>query len=294
MSEGANDQLSEGANDQLSEGANDQLSGGANDPRALLTLAIEIASDAGQLLLAHRNRALEVWTKTSDTDPVTAADHASEQLIARRLAQARPDDGLLGEEGASRETTSGLTWVVDPLDATVNFTYGLPHWCVSIAVEDADGPVVGVVVDPVRDEVFAAADGRGATCNGERLGVSDVPTTARSLVATGFAYDPDVRADQGRDVADLLTRVRDVRRGGSAALDLAYVAAGRLDAYVEFGLQPWDWSAGRLLVTEAGGVVTAHRRRLGGAVRDGIVAGGGAAHDGLCTWLADDEAEADR
>lgn len=259
----------------------------------LLTLAIEVASDAGQLLLAHRERTLEVWTKTSDTDPVTAADHASEQLIARRLEQARPDDGLLGEEGASRKGSSGITWVVDPLDATVNFTYGLPHWCVSVAAEDADGPVVGVVVDPVRDEVFAAASGRGATCNGTPLAVTTPDRLDRSLVATGFAYDPAVRADQGRDVAHLLAHVRDVRRAGSAALDLAYVAAGRLDAYVEFGLQPWDWSAGRLLVTEAGGLVTEHRRRLGGAVRDGIVAGGRQAHDGVCAWLADHE-EGDR
>lgn len=254
----------------------------------LLALACEVAVDAGQVLLAHRSAVLDVVTKTSSTDPVTQADHASEELIARRLLAARPDDGILGEEdAANRPGTSGIRWVVDPLDATVNFTYRLPHWCVSIAAEDGDGPLVGVVHDPVRNEVFAAGRGLGATVDNDPIRVSDVSGLDRTLVATGFAYDPAVRADQGHDVADLLGRVRDLRRGGSAALDLAYVAAGRVDAYVEFGLQPWDWAAGRLLVTEAGGRVSTHRRRLGGADRDGIVAGGPVAHDAVAAWVRD-------
>lgn len=258
------------------------------DVRSLLDLATDVARDAGQVLLAHRDRSLEVSTKTSATDPVTQADHASEELIARRLLEARPDDGLLGEEdAANREGRSGITWVVDPLDATVNFTYRLPHWCVSIAAEDADGPLVGVVHDPVRNELFAAARGQGATLDGQPMHVSDVAGLGRTLVATGFAYDPAVRADQGRDVADLLARVRDLRRAGSAALDLAYVAAGRIDAYVEFGLQPWDWAAGRLLVTEAGGQVSTHERTLGGALRPGIVAGGPTAHHAVASWVQD-------
>lgn len=254
--------------------------------RDLLDLATEVAVDAGQVLIAHRHRVLEVRTKTSDTDPVTQADHASEDLIARRLLSARPDDGLLGEEdAANRPGTTGVRWVVDPLDATVNFTYRLPHWCVSIAAEDDDGPLVGVVHDPVRRELFAAGRGLGATLDGAPIRVSDVAALDRTLVATGFAYDPAVRADQGQDAADLLGRVRDLRRGGSAALDLAYVAAGRVDAYIEFGLQPWDWAAGRLLVTEAGGRVSTHERRLGGAPREGIVAGGAAAHDAMTDWV---------
>lgn len=262
----------------------------AEDPAFLLALAIEVAIDAGQVLLAHRDRAMDVEFKTSATDPVTVADRASEALIARRLLDARPDDGVLGEEDAdNRAGTSGIRWVVDPLDATVNFTYHLPHWCVSIAAEDHDGPIAGVVHDPVRGEVFAAARGAGATLGDVALHVSEAADLARSLVATGFSYDPAVRADQGRDAADLLTRVRDLRRGGSAALDLAYVAAGRVDAYVEFGLAPWDWAAGRLLVTEAGGAVTTVHRRLGGEVRAGIVAGGPVAHDGLVQWLQDGE-----
>ncbi len=290
MSGGANDQLSGRANDQLSGGANDQLtaSSASSDLRVLLELAVEVALDAGQVLVAHRDEVLEVATKTSDTDPVTQADRASEELIARRLLRVRPDDGMMGEEDAdNRPGTSGIRWVVDPLDATVNYTYRLPHWCVSIAAEDDAGPLVGVVHDPVRKEVFAAARGQGATLDGAPIRVTATDELARTLVATGFAYDPDVRADQGRDAADLLTRVRDLRRGGSAALDLAYVAAGRVDAYVEFDLQPWDWAAGRLLVTEAGGTVTTHRRTLGGTPRDGIVAGGPAAAAALAAWLDD-------
>jgi myo-inositol-1(or 4)-monophosphatase len=256
------------------------------DVSQLRAVAVEIAVDAGQILLAQRDRALEVGTKSTATDPVTAADRASEGLISRRLATARPDDGLLGEEGASRRGTSGIRWVVDPLDATVNYTYGFPHWCVSIAAEDDDGPVAGVVHDPLRRELFVAGRGLGAVLEDRPLKVTDVATLDRTMVATGFAYDPDLRAVQGREAADLLGLVRDLRRAGSAALDLAYVAAGRVDAYYEVGLQPWDWAAGRLLVTEAGGVVTTKRRTLAGGTRDGLVAGGRAAHDHLVAWLA--------
>ncbi len=274
--------MSDGANDQLSDGANDRLSSSED----LLALAVEVALDAGQLLIAHRDQVLDVVAKSSDTDPVTQADHASEDLIARRLLSARPDDGLLGEEDAdNRVGTSGIRWVVDPLDATVNFMYRLPHWCVSIAAEDESGPLVGVVHDPLRNEIFAARRGGGTTLDGERVHVSDVDDLSRTLVATGFAYDAAVRVDQGDDAADLLRHVRDLRRSGSAALDLAYAACGRVDAYVEFGLAPWDWAAGRLLVTEAGGVVSTHERTLGGTRRDGIVAGGVAAHDAVVNWL---------
>lgn len=257
-----------------------------HDVEALLALAVEIAVDAGQVLLGHVDGDLQTTMKTSATDPVTQADRASEALIARRVLAARPDDGFVGEEESdNRVGTSGVRWVVDPLDATVNFTYANPHWCVSIAAEDDDGGLVGVVHDPWRREVFTAGRGHGAACNGEPIRVTDVADLDMTLVATGFAYDPAVRAEQGAEAADLLTRVRDIRRGGSAALDLAWVAAGRVDAYVEFALQPWDWAAGSLLVTEAGGVTSSVSRTFAGRDLPGIVAGGRAAHDHLTDWL---------
>jgi myo-inositol-1(or 4)-monophosphatase len=259
-----------------------------HEREALRELAVRLAEEAGGLLasFAGRRSELVVDTKTSVTDPVSEADRASERLIAEQLLAARPDDGLLGEEDqASRAGTSGLRWVVDPLDGTVNFLYGIPAWCVSVAVEDDEGPLAGAVHHPGRGETFHAARGAGAACGRDTLAVTGTADLQHSLVATGFAYDRDVRADQAVDAGVLLGDVRDIRRCGAAALDLAWTAAGRLDAYVEFGLQPWDWAAGRLLVTEAGGRVSEHERMLGGQRRTGIVAGGRAAHDHLVAWL---------
>lgn len=259
------------------------------DLDALLALAVDVARDAGDLLLSYaERRSLGVETKTSATDPVSEADHAAERLITDRLLSARPDDGMLGEEAADdRAGTTGLRWVVDPLDGTVNFLYRQPQWCVSIACEDDRGAVVGVVHAPVAGECFTAVRGAGAYLGDGELAVSSPPDLARTLVATGFAYAPEVRADQGPLVADLVTAVRDVRRGGSAALDLAWTAAGRVDGYLEHGLNPWDWAAGRLLVEEAGGVVSEVSTVLGGAPRDGVIAGGRQVHDDLGRWLAD-------
>jgi myo-inositol-1(or 4)-monophosphatase len=262
------------------------------DSAALAELAIEVAQEAGALLtgFAAQRRAggdLAVGVKSSVTDPVSEADRAAERLIAARLASARPDDGLLGEEDQDpRQGSSGVRWIVDPLDGTVNFLYGRSAWCVSIACEDVDGPLVGVVHHPALGETFHAVRGGGAHLDGLELAVTQVDDLGRSLVATGFAYDADVRVDQGHDLADLLPRVRDVRRDGAAALDLAWCAAGRVDAYVEFGLAPWDWAAGALLVEEAGGRCSRHRRRLGGRWLPGVLAGGPAAHDGIASWLA--------
>lgn len=258
---------------------------------ALRDLALDTARAAGDALLAFATRHaagddLGFVTKSTLTDPVSEADKASERLIAERLAVARPDDGLLGEEGqAERRGTTGLRWVVDPLDGTVNFQYGIPTWCVSIACEDDAGSLVGVVHDPSRDETFVASRGGGAFCNGRRLQVSAVASLAQTLVSTGFAYAVETRRDWAVDVADLLGHVRDLRRGGSAALDLAWTAGGRTDVYLEFGLSPWDWAAGRLLVSEAGGLVTTPARRLGAETRNGVLAGGRTAHDALAAWL---------
>ncbi len=263
------------------------------DVDGLRSLAVEVAIEAGTLLqgFAHdraEGRDIDVSSKSSSTDPVSEADRAAERLIAERLFSARPDDGMLGEEDqAERTGSSGLTWIVDPLDGTVNFLYGLSAWSVSIAVVDADGPIAGAVHHPAMGETFHAARGRGAKLDDRSLVCSHVAEPTDTLVATGFAYDRAVRADQARMAVGLLEQVRDLRRAGSAALDLCWVAAGRHDAYLEFGLKVWDWAAGRLLVTEAGGVVSEHHRQLGGQERPGLVAGGRAAHDHLVNWLED-------
>jgi myo-inositol-1(or 4)-monophosphatase len=253
----------------------------------LLELAVDVAEAAGRSLLAAQHGRLEVRAKTSATDPVSEADTAAERLIVGRLLDVRPDDGILGEEDAgNRRGTSGIGWVIDPLDGTVNYLYGIPQWCVSVAAEDDAGTLVGVVHDPNRRETFAAARGHGATRDGHApLRVTDVADLSHTMVATGFSYDPDTRADQGRMAARLVATCRDIRRAGSAALDLAWTAAGRIDAYLEFGLNPWDWAAGALLVSEAGGRVAGAHAHLGGHDRSGLVAGGAPAVAGLLDWL---------
>lgn len=258
----------------------------------LAELAVTAAHDAGRLLTDHAARLaagedLGVGAKATPTDLVSDADRAAERAIADGILAACPDDGFLGEEGqASRRGTTGRRWVIDPLDGTINFLHGLASWAVSIAVEDDHGVLAGVVHQPTTGDTFRAARGCGATLDGRPLAVTEVTGLADILLATGFAYDAAIRVDQGRDLAGLLPQVRDIRRAGSAALDLAWCAAGRLDGYLEFGLQPWDWAAGRLLVTEAGGRVSLTTRRLGGRDQPGLVAGGPTAHDALTAWLA--------
>jgi len=189
-------------------------------------------------------------------DPVTEVDRASEQAIVELIVANRPDDGVLGEEGASRHS-SGRRWIIDPLDGTVNFVHGIPHVGVSVALYDGDQPLVGVVQDPMRGEVFAAAVGEGATCNGEPIQVSYTRELHRSVVVTGFPYDHDQHGSAyGRVVGEVLAHVNGVRRLGSAALDFAWTAAGRFDGYWEYSLGPWDMAAGALLLTEAGGTIT--------------------------------------
>jgi myo-inositol-1(or 4)-monophosphatase len=186
---------------------------------------------------------------------VSDADREAEEIIARLLEAERPDDGLLAEEGSEREGGSGRRWVVDPLDGTINYLYRFPAWCVSVALQDERGTLLGVVLDPLREELFAALRGGGSTLNGAPVRVRGRDRLDMALVATGFSYGPAERAAQADLVTRLLPRVRDIRRAGAAALDLAWVAAGRLDGYYERGGKPWDWAAGRLLVTEAGGAL---------------------------------------
>ncbi len=183
------------------------------------------------------------------------ADRDAEALIGDLLAAERPDDGLLAEEGSTVEAANGRRWVVDPLDGTTNYLYRFPAWAVSIALEDADGSLVGVVHDPLRDETFTAARNAGAQLNGAVIAVSGADRLDTALVATGFGYAADRRALQAEVVARILPRVRDIRRAGAAALDLCMVACGRLDGYYERGLSPWDWAAGSLIAAEAGAAV---------------------------------------
>ena len=216
-------------------------------------LAEAVAREAGTLLRsAFAGPELRVSSKSTPTDLVSEADHAAERLIRRRLATARPDDGVLGEEGGDHRGTSGVHWVVDPLDGTVNFLFGLPQWAVSIACEDADGALAGVVYDPLRDELFSVERDGTPTRDGAPIRSSDRADLATALVGTGFGYDADVRRAQAAVAARLLPDVRDIRRFGSAAIDLAWTACGRLDAYYEHGLNAWDLAAGRLLCERAG------------------------------------------
>lgn len=228
----------------------------APDPASLLALATDLAVRAGALALSMREGIEVESTKSSPTDAVTAADRAVERLVVDGLRAARPDDGLLGEEGAERTGTSGLRWVVDPVDGTVNYLYGLPHWAVSIGLEDSGGTVVGVVHAPALGETFTAVRGEGSFLGGRRLQASGATDLAQALAGTGFGYDARRRAAQAAVLPTVLPAVRDLRRLGAGALDLCHVACGRLDAYYEQGLSPWDLSAGRLVATEAGALVT--------------------------------------
>src|SRR5215470_2373624 len=211
------------------------------EPDQLLEVAEEAAAAAGRLLLQRfAQPATGVERKSSSTDMVSDADRDAEAAIRSIIARHRPDDAILGEESGVVSGATGLRWVVDPLDGTTNYLYGQPLWSVSIACEDAAGAVVAVVLDPCRDEAFTAARGGGARLNGRPIAVSQAGELQRSLIGTGFSYAPAVREGQARALIEILPRVRDVRRAGSAAVDLAWVACGRLDGYYELGTRHWD------------------------------------------------------
>jgi myo-inositol-1(or 4)-monophosphatase len=262
----------------------------------MIDLAVEAARLAGERIAALFETGLAVETKSSDIDLVTEADRSAEALVVQHLRAARPDVAVLAEEGGEVGASGGLRWLVDPLDGTTNFAHGFPHFAVSIALFDEraptqeDGLLVGVVHDPLRRETFLAGRGEGAWLisprhhgkPGRRLRVTDVGALERSILATGFGYD---RATARRNNVDefvrLIPRVRGIRRAGSAALDLAYVAAGRLDGYWELGLAPWDWAAGAMLVREAGGLATTLAGTPWAPGDDAMVAAGPQLHDVL-------------
>lgn len=222
-------------------------------PGDLLSLAVDLAEEAGRMLTEGlTRRRTVVATKSTATDLVTEMDRASEALIVRRLQARRPHDGLIGEEGSYQDGSSGVQWVVDPLDGTTNYVYGYPGWNVSIGVLVDGRPAVGVVHVPGWADTFAAAIGRGATRNGRPIHIGDPVPLEQSLIGTGFNYDAAIRRRQATALGRFLHQVRDVRRSGAAASDLCAVAAGRLDAFYEHGLQPWDHTAGSVVAREAG------------------------------------------
>ncbi len=233
-----------------------------------LELAERAARAAGEVLLSFYGRPPEgVSSKSSATDLVSDADREAERTIRELLEAERPEDGLVAEEGSRAHAASGRRWVVDPLDGTINFLYDFPAWGVSVALEDAAGTAVGVVHSPISGETFSAVRGEGAFLVSKGPAAAGAPGDRRplrvraprpldeALVSTGFSYEADRRAVQADVMRALLPRARDIRRAGAAAIDLAWLAAGRVDAFFERGLQHWDWAAGRLLVEEAGGSV---------------------------------------
>jgi myo-inositol-1(or 4)-monophosphatase len=227
-----------------------------NDLELALMAAAEGAAIVREGFGAHR-----VTEQKGRLDPVTEIDRASEAAIVELLTEHRPDDGLLGEEGSARDS-AGRRWIIDPLDGTVNFIHGIPHVGVSVALWDRDEPLVGVVADVMRGEVFAATRGGGATRDGAPIAVSSVSQLHRSVIVTGFPYDHDVyAAEYVKSAAAVLARVNGLRRLGSAALDFCWVACGRFDGYWEYATGPWDVAAGMLIATEAGATVTDARGR---------------------------------
>lgn len=238
----------------------------ADDVLALREVAVHLATTAAAFVARRRTELLGGYgdalrggsasTKSTDTDPVTVADTECEQLLRDELARLRPGDAVLGEEGGASGGSAGLRWVLDPIDGTVNFLYGLAPWAVSVGVQRDGTSVAGAVADVPGRRVFAAARGHGATLDGRALRTTPVTELAVALVLTGFGYDPQRRARQGALLAQVLPRVRDVRRSGCASLDLCAVAAGWADGYYEHGTNPWDWAAGALVAAEAGATVT--------------------------------------
>jgi myo-inositol-1(or 4)-monophosphatase len=224
-----------------------------------------------------------VRAKSSATDLVSEADERAERTIVGYLRARRPDDSIVAEEGSSATGTTGVKWFIDPLDGTINFLYGIPHWCVAICSTDPSGALAGVIYDPLREELFTATRNGGAYAGEARLAVTGKTELASALIGTGFAYVADSRRLQGRILASVVGEVRDVRRAGSASLDLASVAAGRLDGYFESVDKSWDWMAGALLVREAGGRVTELHPENPAFPR--IIASGPAIHDALVTLV---------
>lgn len=226
-----------------------------HDPEDLRSVSVQVAREAAVLARTVRDESItegSVGTKSTETDVVTAGDQAAERLVRQRLAELRPGEAVLGEEGGGDTSLDGLRWVVDPIDGTVNYLYGYPWYAVSLAAQIDGRSVAGAVVEPVSGRVWSAALGRGSTLDGQPLHAASTTRLDLALVGTGFAYAVQRRSMQAEVVRRLLGEVRDIRRSGAASLDLCAVAAGWLDGFYEVGLNRWDWAAGALIATEAG------------------------------------------
>lgn len=272
------------------------ISAGDKEPlttdQPLLNFAIQIAREAGGILIDRLGRALQVFQK-GDIDLVTEADLASEKLLIERINSHYPRHRILAEESGASEGVGAVPgegewrWIIDPLDGTTNYAHGYPCFCVSIGVERAGRIEMGVVYDPTRDELFAAERGRGATMNERRLRVSEVEDLNRAMLCTGFPYNVRERPDFARDFTNFTLQAQAVRRDGSAALDLAYVACGRFDGFWENGLNPWDVAAGLLLIEEAGGRVTDFRGGPLDIYTPKVLASNGLLHEAMLRVLND-------
>jgi myo-inositol-1(or 4)-monophosphatase len=238
----------------------------------LLNLAESIALKAGSLLV-NRPSKFDLDEKSGVFDFATQMDHESEKLIVSAILAARPDDGLIGEEGANRESKSGVTWVIDPIDGTVNYLYDIPGWCISIAAKDRDGGLAGVVYSPATQSLWKAHRGGGAFLNGNPIKCNDPVALNRALVGSGFAYDLEKRKIQAALIARLLPEIRDLRRLGACAVDMCHVASGSLDAYFEAGVNEWDYAAAGLIATEAGAMISIDKGIWNGEKNMVIVAG---------------------
>lgn len=253
----------------------------------MLNFAIQTAHDAGRVLAEKFGRVTAM--QKGDIDLVTEADLAAERLIVERVRSYHPRHAILAEEAGEVVALGGgdadYKWIVDPLDGTTNYAHGYPVFCVSVALEHKGEIVVGVIYDPIREELFAAERGEGATLNGRRIRVSDVSDLNRALLCTGFPYDVRTRTEFARHFAAFIMNAQAVRRDGAAALDLAYVAAGRFEGFWEEGLRPWDVAAGRLLVEEAGGRVTHYDGTPFHVYTPPILASNGLVHEAMMRVL---------
>jgi len=250
----------------------------------LLQLAEDIALKAGKLLMKRPSN-FELDQKSGVLDFATQMDHESEKLIVEAILNSRPDDGIIGEEGANREGTSGYTWVIDPIDGTVNYLYGIPGWCISIAIKDDAGGLVGVVHAPTLQKTWKAIRGQGAFCNNVPIKCNNPVSLDRALIATGFAYGIERRKPQADFIASLLPKIRDLRRIGACAVDICMAASGSVDAHFEAGVNEWDYAAAGLIAQEAGARF-AHIKGIWGGEKYFVLTAGPSLFETLAAELA--------